>query len=105
MTVLCLISDIPEGSARGFDIGAQRYIVVKRDSGVFVFRNECPHLGIPLEWQPDQFMDPDGELLQCSTHGALFLPDSGECISGPCAGQFLLSVPFTCIDGTVVLQK
>jgi nitrite reductase/ring-hydroxylating ferredoxin subunit len=102
-TALCHVSDIPEGKARGFDLGAQRYIVVRRDHNISVFRNECPHLGIPLEWQQDQFMDPDGELLQCSTHGALFLPDTGECIYGPCVGQFLVSVPFTCEENRVVL--
>jgi nitrite reductase/ring-hydroxylating ferredoxin subunit len=103
-TALCRVSDIPEGNARGFDLGSQRYIVVRREDGISVFRNECPHLGIPLEWQPDHFMDPDGELLQCSTHGALFLPDSGECISGPCVGKFLMSVPFSCQEDTVLLQ-
>ena len=101
---LCRISDIPEGEARGFDVGAQRYIVVRRDQAISVFRNECTHLGIPLEWQADQFMDPEGELLQCSTHGALFLPDTGECISGPCLGQFLLAVPFGCRGDHVFLE-
>lgn len=103
-TALCHLSDIPVGNARGFDLGAHRYIVVRRDHGISVFRNECPHLGIPLEWLPDQFMDPDDELLQCSTHGALFLPDTGECISGPCVGQFLISVPFSCEENRIVLR-
>lgn len=102
-TVLCRLSDIVENTAKGFDVGARRYIVVRREHGISVFRNQCPHLGIPLEWQPDQFMDPDGELLQCATHGALFLPDTGECISGPCVGEFLVSVPFLCVDGIVHL--
>lgn len=101
---LCRLSDIPPGSARGFDLGTRRYIVVRWDRGVSVFRNECPHLGIPLEWQPDQFMDLDGELLRCAAHGALFLPDTGECISGPCVGQYLIPVPFICIEDQVLLH-
>lgn len=105
VTALCRVSDIPEGDARGFDIGAQRYIVVRRDHAISVFRNECPHLRIPLEWQENHFMDPGGEFLQCSTHGALFLPDTGECISGPCLGQFLVSVPFVCKEDQVFLQN
>ncbi|MFP6798982.1 MAG: Rieske (2Fe-2S) protein, partial [Pseudomonas sp.] len=28
-------------------------------------------------------------LIQCATHGALFLIESGECVAGPCAGQSL----------------
>jgi nitrite reductase/ring-hydroxylating ferredoxin subunit len=31
----------------------------------------------------------DGHHLQCATHGALFDPLSGVCISGPCAGDAL----------------
>jgi nitrite reductase/ring-hydroxylating ferredoxin subunit len=45
----------------------------------------CPHLGIPLNWAPERFLDLDGTLIQCSSHGALFQIDSGECIAGPCA--------------------
>jgi len=32
-------------------------------------------------------------LIQCATHGALFLIESGECIAGPCAGQSLTALP------------
>lgn len=102
---LCRVSDLPEGNARGFDVGVQRYIVVRQDHAISVFRNECPHLHIPLEWQTDHFMDPDGEFLQCSTHGALFLPDTGECIFGPCLGRFLISVPFVCKEDQIFLQE
>jgi nitrite reductase/ring-hydroxylating ferredoxin subunit len=28
-------------------------------------------------------------MIQCATHGALFLIESGECVAGPCAGQSL----------------
>ncbi|MNT92136.1 hypothetical protein D3C72_2333610 [compost metagenome] len=43
-----------------------------------------------MEWLPDQFLDSSGSLIQCATHGALFLIESGECVAGPCAGESLL---------------
>ncbi|MBC67605.1 MAG: Rieske, partial [Acinetobacter sp.] len=36
--------------------------------------------------------DQDREYIQCSTHGALFSVETGECISGPCLGDFLEKV-------------
>lgn len=53
------------------------------------YLNLCPHLGIELNWMPGRFMDTDNLFIQCSTHGALFKPGSGECIAGPCQGDGL----------------
>ena len=54
--------------------------------------NQCPHLGIELNWMPGRFMDADNLFIQCSTHGALFKPDTGECIAGPCQGDALATL-------------
>lgn len=56
------------------------------------YLNRCPHLGIELNWMPDQFLESGGDLIICSTHGALFKIDDGLCISGPCQGQALTSL-------------
>lgn len=53
------------------------------------YLNRCPHLGIELNWMPGRFMDADNLFIQCSTHGALFKPGTGECIAGPCQGDAL----------------
>ncbi|MCS5635106.1 MAG: Rieske (2Fe-2S) protein [Myxococcota bacterium] len=91
---LCRLDEIPDGSARGFAVeGDQgqrlRLIVVRLADGVRVYENRCPHRGTPLDWAPDRFLDESGEFLQCSTHAALFRLDDGECVSGPCQGEFL----------------
>lgn len=52
--------------------------------------NQCPHLGVELNWMPGRFMDSDNLFIQCSTHGALFKPGTGECIAGPCQGEHLM---------------
>ncbi|AZE19538.1 Rieske 2Fe-2S family protein [Pseudomonas chlororaphis subsp. aureofaciens] len=66
---------------------------MRRDRKVYVYTNRCPHRGVALEWQPDQFLDPSASLIQCATHGALFLIENGECVAGPCAGQSLTAIP------------
>ena len=64
-------------------------IAVRRGGATRLFLNRCPHRGIELDWVPGLFTAIDGHHLQCATHGALFDPDTGLCISGPCSGQSL----------------
>ena len=89
MKFLCTSGDLAPNSSRGFDIDGHRLLAVRRDGIAYFYLNRCPHRGIPLEWQPDRFLDDSASLIQCATHGALFLIESGECIAGPCAGQSL----------------
>ena len=60
---------------------------------IHAFVNRCPHTGVALNWLADQFFDVEVRYVQCSMHGALFEPDSGLCIHGPCLGQSLQAVP------------
>lgn len=89
MQRLCNSNELREGSSRGFLIAGSNLLLVRREGRVYAYRNRCPHRGIPLEWQPDQFLDDSASLIQCATHGALFLIESGECVAGPCAGESL----------------
>lgn len=86
---LCTSSHLPEAHSKGFALGEHALFAVRRQGQVFVYKNRCPHRGIPLEWQPDQFLDSSASLIQCATHGALFLIENGECVAGPCEGQSL----------------
>ena len=66
--------------------------LVKKDSQVYGYKNKCPHAGVNLEWQPDDFLNLEKALIQCSVHGAQFMIESGRCISGPCNGDYLDSI-------------
>jgi len=102
MHQLCLLTDLPDGASRGFEVEGQALLAVRRGAQVYVYRNHCPHRGIRLEWQPDQFLDYEGQYIQCATHGALFTIDGGECIAGPCPGERL--DPIQCqLEGERVL--
>ncbi|MDG1579907.1 Rieske 2Fe-2S domain-containing protein [Pseudomonas sp. GOM6] len=93
MILLCAPGDLVEGQSRGFSVQGLQVLAVRREGRVYVYRNRCPHRDLNLEWRADDFLDASGSLLQCSHHGALFLIESGECVTGPCAGQSLQSVP------------
>lgn len=94
MIRLCAADELAEGQSRGFALAERQLLLVRREGQVYAYQNRCPHRGIPLEWQPDQFLDASNSLIQCATHGALFLIESGECVAGPCSGQSL--TPLNC---------
>ncbi|MDT9634851.1 Rieske 2Fe-2S domain-containing protein [Pseudomonas marginalis] len=89
MKFLCPSDMLAPNSSLGFTMDGTPLLAVRRDGIAYFYINRCPHRGIPLEWQPDRFLDDSASLIQCATHGALFLIESGECIAGPCAGTSL----------------
>ena len=93
---LCSLEDLPEGCSRGFSVktcsGCEDIFLVHKNSRLFAYRNSCPHTGGPLDWVPDQFLNLDGDLIQCATHDALFCIEDGICIAGPCVGRALSPV-------------
>lgn len=93
MKFLCVTSELAEASSRGFVLEGQKLFAVRRNQQAYVYANRCPHRGVALEWQPDRFLDQSASLIQCATHGALFLIENGECVAGPCAGQSLTAIP------------
>lgn len=78
-------------------------ILVESASGLCAYLNSCPHLGTTLDTVPGRFTDHSGEWLMCSMHGALFNPETGRCISGPCRGRFLVAVEVAIEQGRWVL--
>jgi hypothetical protein len=58
----------------------------------------------PLETFPDRFLNEDGTLLVCSTHGARFRVEDGLCVTGPCAGKALKRVPAHVINEMIVVE-
>ncbi|RMR44727.1 Rieske 2Fe-2S protein [Pseudomonas amygdali pv. mori] len=89
---LCTSSHLHEAQSRGFELGEHALLAVRRQGEVFIYKNRCPHRGIALEWQPDQFLDSSASLIRCAMHGALFLIENGECVAGPCEGQSLTAI-------------
>lgn len=104
MITLLAIEDLEEGTSKGLEHNNHYLFAVKKDDQVFLYRNRCPHLGTPLEWEEDRFLDADGALIQCSTHGALFRIEDGHCLVGPCQGKHLQAVPFHIENGLLMVE-
>jgi nitrite reductase/ring-hydroxylating ferredoxin subunit len=103
---LCELTTIADGAARNFvlQMRAGRFhgFVVRSGEAVRGYVDRCPHAGVPLARTLDDYLTPDGGLIACSWHGALFEIDSGRCVGGPCVGQALTPWPVAVRDGRIV---
>jgi len=101
---LCRVDEIADGGTKGFPPapgGFSGLVAYRAGDDVRVYVNSCPHIGTPLDWMPDQFMSRDGKYIICATHGAAFAPLSGECLLGPCKGDYLDLVKTDIRDGVI----
>ena len=104
---LCSLDAIADDAACNFvlQMRAGRFhgFVVRRGAMVRGFVDRCPHAGLPLAQTIDQYLTPDGTLIACSWHGALFDPENGLCVGGPCVGATLIAWPVTIGDDGWIL--
>jgi nitrite reductase/ring-hydroxylating ferredoxin subunit len=100
---LCRVEELDGVQTKGFVLGEGsgrlQIFVVRHQDRLLGFVNSCPHLGVPLDWVPDRFLDRERRHILCATHGALFRIQDGLCVRGPCDGQSLTPVPLTIRTG------
>ena len=102
---LCALEDIPESTSKGFTLADRRLFAVNQRGKIYLYQNRCPHLGIPLEWQDDEFLDSSKSMIMCANHGALFVIQTGKCVAGPCSGQALIPVPYNLLDDSIFIDQ
>lgn len=78
---------------------------IRHAGRVHAYLNRCAHIAMELDWNPGKFLDTDGEYLICSTHGALYAPESGACRSGPCRGAGLTALRVFEADGRIYVVE
>lgn len=86
---LCRSEDLVDGGlAVPFDVVYQGLscwaFAVRFEGHVHAYLNRCAHVAMEMDFQPNRFFDTTGRWLICATHGALYEPATGRCMSGPC---------------------
>jgi nitrite reductase/ring-hydroxylating ferredoxin subunit len=77
---------------------------IRFDGTAHAYINSCPHAFTELDWQPGVFFDAAGLHLVCATHGAVFAPETGYCVGGPCRGAALVKLPVREQNGELWLE-
>ena len=75
--------------------------VVRYDGKVYGYLNRCAHVPIELDWAEGEFFESSGLYLMCSTHGAIYVPETGYCAGGPCKGGRLRPIPVQEVDNKI----
>ena len=105
---ICHLKDITDPGSRGFNVKFNdeeiNGFVVHKDGLFFAYRNSCPHTGSPLDWVEHQFLDMDGNLIQCAVHDARFNIENGLCLAGPCTGESLQGLNILQQDNQLFIQ-
>lgn len=91
---LCSSHDLQDGAeAVPFDViyagQTCRAFAVRYRGRAHAYLNRCAHVAMEMDWQSNRFFDASGRWLLCSTHGAVYAPDSGACAGGPCRGGLI----------------
>src|SRR5258706_15263797 len=85
----------------GISHGKAMAFAIRFDGKVYGYLNRCAHVPVEMDWEPGRFFDLTGLYLICATHGAIFLPDSGLCVDGPCRGARRLRLDLFERDGSI----
>lgn len=105
---LCASTELSEGGlAVPFDVVYDeepcRAFAIRFEGRAHAYLNRCTHVAMELDWQPNRFFDDTGQWLLCASHGAVYAPDTGEGVAGPCQGG-LVKIELTEADGAVLWQ-
>jgi nitrite reductase/ring-hydroxylating ferredoxin subunit len=108
--LICAADAVQErGSGVRFEVdycgSRQQAFVVRYDGVARAYLNQCAHVAVELDWNEGEFFDLTRLYLICSTHGALYDPATGRCISGRCAGRGLIALALTEHDGHLYLTE
>lgn len=103
---VCASAEIEEGgkgkrftvSVHGDDATG---FVVRYGGIVYGYLNRCAHVPIELDWTEGEFFESSGLYLMCATHGAVYAPESGKCVGGPCTGARLRKIMVMEKDGGI----
>jgi nitrite reductase/ring-hydroxylating ferredoxin subunit len=100
------LDELPPGTSRRFELECDGRtvpaFVVNVGGRLHAWVNRCRHVPMELDWIANRFFTGDGRWLQCATHGALYEPETGECVAGPPCGKALIRVPIAVRAGTVL---
>lgn len=67
-------------------------ILIKHETGVKAYLNNCPHQDVPLNEAYKIDVNPFEKSLKCSVHDAYFNVEDGCCTEGPCINEELEAV-------------
>jgi nitrite reductase/ring-hydroxylating ferredoxin subunit len=110
---ICRVGDVASNRAVGFvlvRLDEQGHkvpwpvIIVRKDKHIYGYVNRCPHQGLALDFEPQQFLDSSLSHLVCGKHGSQFEIATGLCFDGPCKGEHLEPIDLLIDEGDLCVR-
>ena len=105
--VVARVEEMQPGSIKKFWLICQKNridaFLINYRGEFYAYVNRCRHMTTPLDFVRYQFFTEDGRHLICKTHDAIYDPDSGFCVEGPCKGLSLYKLPTVVDQGEVIV--
>ncbi len=102
------VGEIPPGQSKKFllDCAGREFecFLINYGGELHAYVNQCRHIPMGLDWVENQFFTDDGRFVQCATHGAYYVPETGECVAGPPCGKSLVRVRLRVENGAVLAE-
>ena len=107
---LCSLAELDDPGSREFvfvapDGKEAEGLVIRKGALVRAYVNACPHVGVTLNIGGARVWDFSNTRLHCAMHGAMFRPEDGLCVRGPCEGDRLKPLPIAVVNGEVWLVR
>jgi nitrite reductase/ring-hydroxylating ferredoxin subunit len=77
--------------------------VIRFNNKPHAYVNQCAHMPVELDWNEGEFFTSAKDFLICATHGACYVPDTGDCVFGPCKGKQLQALTVTEENDQVII--
>lgn len=99
------LADLLPGTSKKFLLiiegREEECFVVNHRGALHAYVNRCCHVPMTMDWIDNRFFTEDKQYILCATHGACYLPDTGECVSGPPLGMTLTPIELRVEDGMI----
>ncbi len=104
---IALVEQLNDGQTAKFvfpiEDGESEGFVFYRNGNFYAYQNVCAHMALSLDMEDNDFFTVSDDHLICKTHGALYIPETGECVGGPCPGKWLSRLDIEVRDQTIFL--
>ena len=105
MEPICHQDDLADGEGRRFRAAGGELLLLRHDGCFHAYRNDCPHMNLPLTNRSRVAVDAQRGQLMCMQHAAAFDIKNGLCVQGPCVGMELVPVALKVLDGQLWLDE
>ncbi len=106
--IIARAEEMSPGSVKKFRLICQKVridgFLINYQGDYHAYINRCRHMTTPLDFVRYQFFTDDRRHLICLTHGAIYEPNTGLCIDGPCKGLSLIRLPVLVDQGDVMVS-